>query len=168
MVCPYNKTSYPASRRAPTRSSSYLGGESGVSSIIDKPVEAVWSYLGDPAKWPMWAEDIAEVRTDAADKLGVGSVMEYEWRGNRMKADITHYESERIIAIHIPEKRYELFESFALRPADSGTEVTMRMEFQPTGFWMNALAVILSPLKGLLLGRSIKGTLAQLDRAASS
>ena len=29
MVCPYNKTSYPASRRAPTRSSSYLGGESG-------------------------------------------------------------------------------------------------------------------------------------------
>ena len=30
MVCPYNKTSYPASRRAPTRSSSYLGGESGI------------------------------------------------------------------------------------------------------------------------------------------
>ena len=29
MVCPYNKTSQPASRRAPTSSSAYLGGESG-------------------------------------------------------------------------------------------------------------------------------------------
>ena len=36
MVCPYNKTSYPASRRAPTRSSSYLGGESGVYNTFDK------------------------------------------------------------------------------------------------------------------------------------
>ena len=35
MVCPYNKTSYPASRRAPTRSSSYLGGESGRTGLID-------------------------------------------------------------------------------------------------------------------------------------
>ena len=34
MVCPYNKTSYPASRRAPTRSSSYLGGESGLTSFF--------------------------------------------------------------------------------------------------------------------------------------
>ena len=35
MVCPYNKTSYPASRRAPTRSSSYLGGESGSEDLVD-------------------------------------------------------------------------------------------------------------------------------------
>ena len=35
MVCPYNKTSYPASRRAPTRSSSYLGGESGFKPRLD-------------------------------------------------------------------------------------------------------------------------------------
>ena len=84
------------------------------------------------------------------------------------QADITHYESEQVIAIHIPQKRYELFESFALRPANSGTEVTMRMEFQPAGFSMNALAVILRPLKGLILGRSIKGTLAQLGRAVNS
>ena len=34
MVCPYNKTSYPASRRAPTRSSSYLGGESGEAAQL--------------------------------------------------------------------------------------------------------------------------------------
>ena len=33
MVCPYNKTSYPASRRAPTRSSSYLGRESGMTRV---------------------------------------------------------------------------------------------------------------------------------------
>ena len=35
MVCPYNKTSYPASRRAPTRSSSYLGGESWAARSLD-------------------------------------------------------------------------------------------------------------------------------------
>ena len=142
--------------------------EYAVSSIIDKPVEVVWSYLGDPTKWPTWTEDLAEVRTDPADKLGVGSVMEYKWRGNRVKADITHYESERVIAIHSSEKRYEFFESFALRPANSGTEVTMKLAFQPSVFWMNALAVILWPLNGLLLGRSIKGTLSQLDRAVNS
>ena len=43
MVCPYNKTSYPASRRAPTRSSSYLGGESGTTSWLDN---ATWSPDG--------------------------------------------------------------------------------------------------------------------------
>ena len=39
MVCPYNKTSYPASRRAPTRSSSYLGGESGATAYVDTQTE---------------------------------------------------------------------------------------------------------------------------------
>ena len=48
MVCPYNKTSYPASRRAPTRSSSYLGGESGETDHLDRLAE----FLADvPAGW---------------------------------------------------------------------------------------------------------------------
>ena len=125
-------------------------------------------YLGDPAKWPEWAEDITEVRTGPQDQLGVGSVFEYKWRGNDAKVDITHYESGRIIGIHNSQQRYEFFESFALRPVAAGTEVTMTMGFQPTGPLLGSLAVVLSPLKGLLLGRSLKGTLASLDRAVSS
>ena len=45
MVCPYNKTSCPASRRAPTRSSSYLGGESGSHSGLDSDLLPVLSFL---------------------------------------------------------------------------------------------------------------------------
>ena len=138
------------------------------SSVIDKPVKHVWSHVGDPAKWPTWVEDVAEVRADAQDELGVGSILEYQWRGNDVKAEITHYESERIIGIHSSERLYEFFESFALRPANGGTEATMTIGFEPTAFWMQSLAVILWPLKGLLLGRPIKGTLAALGRAVSS
>ena len=47
MVCPYNKTSYPASRRAPTRSSSYLGGESGnLRRIAEAGCYLEWDLFG--------------------------------------------------------------------------------------------------------------------------
>ena len=44
--------------------------EHAARSIIDKALEVVWSYLGDPTKWPTWAEDLAEVRADPESKLG--------------------------------------------------------------------------------------------------
>ena len=142
--------------------------EHSASIVIDRPASVVWDLAGHPQAWQEWNDELADVRVDGDGALQRGSVVHYRWRGREVTADVTDYEEGRRLAIHSSQGSYEFRESFQLEPAGDRTTVTKTMGFTPTAWWARALAVLLIPLKPLVLGRPLKRELRTLRDAVAA
>ena len=137
------------------------------SVVIDHPVSAVWALVGDVNSWSRWLPDVTYFSPLAEGETKVGAVLEYKFRGRAVRAKITGLEPERLIAIHSSEKSYEFDERISLEPEGDGTRVSVTMGFEPTALWARAMAVLIVPFKGIILGRPLKKELAALSAAVA-
>ncbi len=133
---------------------------------IDRPTSDVWDLVGDVRAWPTWLKDVENVTYEG--ELGVGTTVSYKWRGNDVSATVSAYEVGRRIGIESEEKSYDFHESISLHSTGRTTEVTFVMGFDPTGWWASSLAVLLFPVKGVLLGRPLKRELRTLKKTAET
>lgn len=138
--------------------------EHAESIVVHRPATEVWALTGHPESWQRWIRDIEDVRVDG--ELSEGTVVSYRWRGRDVTATVRPYEPGVRMGIQSSEKNYDFHESIALRDVGGRTEVTFTMGFTPTAWWMKAAAVLLSPFKGLVLGRSLNQELRALRDAA--
>jgi len=133
---------------------------------IATPTTEVWKLVGEPRSWPRWAAEVADVSLDG--ELGEGAIASYAYRGRPVTATITGYDPGRLLAIATAGPSYELRESIALTENGGSTGVSITMAFAPTRWWGRALALLLTPVSRLLLGRSLRRSPASLKSAAES
>ena len=140
------------------------------SVVIDHPVGAVWAILGDVNSWSEWIPDVSGLSPLAEGETKIGAVLEYEFRGRAVRAEITGLEPERLIAIHSSVgKSYDFDEVITLEPEGDGTRVSVTWRFEPTALWVRAVMVLIVPFKGLFRGRgTAKAKLAALSAAVAA
>lgn len=137
------------------------------STTIGRPAEDVWALIGDVRQWLVWIEDVSDVEV-LSGELSPGSEVSYKWRGSEIHATISEYEPGHKIGITSTEDNYDFHESITLDSSDGGTGVTFVMGFDPTNWWMSALAVVLTPFKSIMLGRPLRKELELLRGAAEA
>jgi uncharacterized protein YndB with AHSA1/START domain len=133
---------------------------------IARPAEVVWTLVGDPAAWPRWAGDLDDVRVHG--ELAVGTTITYRYRGRGVAVTLTRYQPTTLVEIAGSEKSYELRESIALNAGDGATTVSITMGFEPTATWTRLVAPLFVPLKGVVLGRSLRRSLHALGHTAEA
>jgi carbon monoxide dehydrogenase subunit G len=139
------------------------------SVLIDHPVGAVWAILGDVNRWPEWIPDVSGLSPLAEGETKVGAVLEYEFRGRAVRAEITGLEPERLLAVHSPDKGYDFDEIITLEAEGDGTRVSVTWRFEPTVLLVRAVMVLIVPFKWLFRGRgTAKAKLAALSAAVAA
>ena len=132
------------------------------SIIINRQKAAVWALVGDPRSWGDWLPGMTDVRLEGEGAPSVGAALSYGWRGKRQDTTVAAFEVERVIGVASSEKNYEFSETIALRDTFGGTQVTVTLGFEPTVWWGSFLAILMFPVKGLVLGRGLRKMLVAL------
>ena len=136
------------------------------TTVIDRPSSVVWELVGDPHGWPAWADGIQDVTVSDEGPLGVGSEFSYTYRGKQVAARVAHLVDGSAFGFATSQGWYEFSESIALEARDGRTAATFTMGFEPTTWWGRALATIITPLRSVVLGRSLRQGLRSLKEAA--
>ena len=117
-----------------------------IVTVIDRPVEDVFSALQDVEKAPRWNPGLAEVRLTSDGQLGVGSTVIYVGRFLGRS-----YESPAQYTEHVPGKRlvsvsasgpFHLEVENSLEPVDGGTRLTSVYRGESRGFFKLAEPVV--------------------------
>ena len=135
------------------------------SIIINRPGPEVWALVGDPQSWETWIPDVTEVRIEGGGAPSVGTGLSYARRGKRRDTTIAAFETDRVIEVASSEKNYEFTETIRLSDTFGGTQVTITKGFAPTVWWASVLAILVLPVKGLILGRPLMEELQALKAA---
>ena len=83
----------------------------------------------------------------------------------RFSRTIAAFETDRVIEVASSEKNYEFTETIRLSDTFGGTQVTITKGFAPTVWWASVLAILVLPVKGLILGRPLLKELQALKGA---
>ena len=138
------------------------------SLIINRPPAEVWALVGNPQSWGTWIPDVTEVRIEGDGAPSVGTGLSYARRGKRRDTTVAEFEMGRVIGVASSEKSYEFSETIELRETVEGTEVTITMGFEPRA-WVGVLAAVLMlPIKGLMLRRRLMKELQALRAAVEA
>ena len=95
----------------------------------------------------------------------IGPCLSYARRGKRRDTTIAAFETDRVIEVASSEKNYEFTETIRLSDTFGGTQVTITKGFAPTVWWASVLAILVLPVKGLILGRPLMEELQALKAA---
>ena len=111
------------------------------STIIDRPVEEVWSFVSDPGNDPKWYQGTAEVRQRSEGPTAVGTTYEavIQFRGRSLVA------GARCIVLN-PDKEVtwkftsglmkRSTDSWRMEPIDeTSTRLTRVFDMRVSGFW---------------------------------
>jgi uncharacterized protein YndB with AHSA1/START domain len=130
-------------------------------TLIDRPVETVAAFAGDPSRAPEWYANIKSVEWQTSPPVTVGSRMAF----------VAHFLGRRLaytyeVREHVPNERLVMSTSEGPFPmettytwADEGgrTRMTLRNRGEPTGF-----SAIAAPLMAMMMRRANLADLARL------
>ncbi|MGC1420272.1 MAG: SRPBCC family protein [Acidimicrobiales bacterium] len=127
-----------------------------VSSIrIDAPPEAVWPWIGQIKRHAEWSPKPYKVELVSGEPDAVGSrYRSVGWvpgeKEHGMDVVITEVVPGQRFALRSDDQQGSFTNSFDLRRADQGTEVTYELVFPP----MKGLAALLVPVLFPLVGKA--------------
>lgn len=131
---------------------------------IERPVDVVAAYAGDPSHAPTWYADIREVRWETPPPLAVGSRLAFVARFLGRTLSYT-YEvvalapGERLV-MRTAQGPFPMETTYTWAPAGAGaTEMTLRNRGEPSGF-----SRLAAPFMGLAVQRANRKDLAALKR----
>ena len=133
--------------------------------IIKRPGAEVWALVGDPLTWERWIPGVTDVRLEGGGTPSEGASLSYTRRGKRQEPTVAAFEAELVIGIRGSEKNYEFSQTMSLGETFGGTRATLTMEIAPTAWWVSILAILMLPVKGLMIGRPLRKTLEGLRAA---
>jgi hypothetical protein len=125
------------------------------------------TFIGDIRWWPKWIEDITDVEVPSGE-MAEGTRLSYKFRGRPAYPTITAYEQGSTIGISSSEDRYEFAEAITLHADGDQTAIDFTMEIEPKVWWMKALAAVVGPFKGTLMGRSMRREMEMLKSAVEA
>jgi len=121
------------------------------TSIIDRPIEDVFGYVGDQTNTPNWQAGLVEVRRTSDGPLGVGTTHTFvrSFMRRRMEADNIYvaYEPNKLISFKTTSGPVRLEASYVFESTDEGTRLTSRIEMDASGFMSLAEPLIAAGLK---------------------
>jgi uncharacterized membrane protein len=131
------------------------------SITVRRPIEEVFAWVTDLTHSPVWQANLSEVRKLTDGPLGVGTryALVREFMGRRMEAtnEFVAYEPNRMISFRLTSGPMPGRGTYEFEATLDGTEVTSRVELEPTG-----LSRLASPLIAASLRREIKAGLPVL------
>lgn len=114
---------------------------------INRPVEDVFTYTTDIARFPEWAAMVNEAHQTSDGPLRVGSTYQtaLQFLGRRFVADqqVTAYEPNHIFAARSTSGPVPMVLTMTMEPADGGTHYTFVLEGESRGFFALADALLL-------------------------
>ena len=121
------------------------------TSIIDRPIEDVFRYVGDQTNTPNWQAGLVAARRTSDGPLGVGTTHTFVRRfmGRRMEADNVYvaYEPNKLISFKTTSGPVRLQASYDFESTGEGTRLTSRIEMDASGFMSLAEPLIAAGLK---------------------
>jgi uncharacterized membrane protein len=130
--------------------------------VIDRPVEVVAGYAGDPSNAPHWYVNIDSVEWETDPPVRVGSRMAFIARflGRRLAYtyEVVEFEPDRRLVMRTAQGPFPMETTYTWEPAGAGaTRMTLRNRGEPAGF-----AAVTAPVMAASMRRANRKDLARL------
>lgn len=135
-----------------------------VSTAIERPIDVVAAYAGDPSNAPSWYRRIesAEWETDPPIALGSRIAFRARFLGRDLAYtyEVTEYTPGEQVAMRTTEGPMEMATTYTWRPvSERVTHMTLRNHGEPSGF-----SRLVAPLMARAMRRAMTQDLADLKR----
>lgn len=130
---------------------------------IERPVEEVAAFAGDPSNAPSWYVNIESVHWQTPPPVQVGSRMDFvaTFLGRRIEYTyevVDLAQGERLV-MRTAQGPFPMQTTYTWQAADRGTRMTLRNNGSPSGF-----ARVAAPVMELAMRRAMTKDLAALKR----
>jgi uncharacterized membrane protein len=130
--------------------------------VIDRPVEVVAAYAGDPANAPHWYVNIDSVEWETEPPVRVGSRMAFvaHFLGKRLAYtyEVVEQVPERRLVMRTAQGPFPMETTYTWEPSGAGaTRMTLRNRGEPAGF-----AAVTAPVMAASMRRANRKDLARL------
>ncbi|MDP5225650.1 MULTISPECIES: SRPBCC family protein [Arthrobacter] len=109
-----------------------------VSAFIDRPVDDVAAYAGDPRNAPEWYANIATVSVHGEGPLRLGTTMDFVARflGRRLsyRYEIVDFAPGRRLVMRTSDGPFPMQTAYLWEAEGDGTRMHLRNTGSPTGF----------------------------------
>jgi uncharacterized protein YndB with AHSA1/START domain len=134
-----------------------------VETRIERPVEEVAAFAGDPGNAPSWYVNIESVRWQTPPPVQVGSRMDFvaTFLGRRIEYTYEVVElapGERLV-MRTAQGPFPMQTTYTWEPTEGGTRMTLRNNGTPSGF-----ARVAAPVMEMAMRRAMTKDLASLKR----
>jgi len=134
-----------------------------VETRIERPVEEVAAFAGDPSNAPSWYVNIESVHWQTPPPVQVGSRMDFvaTFLGRRIEYTyevVDLAQGERLV-MRTAQGPFPMQTTYTWQAADRGTRMTLRNNGSPSGF-----ARVAAPVMELAMRRAMTKDLAALKR----
>jgi uncharacterized protein YndB with AHSA1/START domain len=130
---------------------------------IDRPAEAVFSFVSDVRNDPQWHTDVLEAEYDVPGPLTTGTAFRVRFKPFMGQSEgtgiITAYEPPHRVVVTARMGKFEPVTTLTVKPDGGGSRITRRLDMEPAG-----MLRILAPFTGGMMRKSNAGFLANLKR----
>jgi uncharacterized protein YndB with AHSA1/START domain len=145
-----------------------MGVDVLIETVIQRPVEVVAAYVGDPSNAPEWYVNIESVVWRTEPPVGVGSRMDFvaHFLGRRLAYtyEVVELVPGRRLVMRTAQGPFPMETSYEWSATDDGaTRMTLRNRGEPRGF-----AGVAAPLMAASMRRANTKDLARLKRLLES
>lgn len=133
--------------------------------VINRPPEALFPYLADARNEQTWHPQATRVEMTSDGPVGLGARFRGQYKGaGTLVYAITAHEPPRRVVFEGTARGMPFVATMTLAPTSSGgTQLTDRMELQPSGFFR-----LLAPLIRPLMQRQTAAAMANLKRTVEA
>jgi len=133
-----------------------------VETTIDRPVEEVASFAGDPTNAPSWYANIKSVTSQTAPPVAVGSQLDFvaQFLGRRLvyTYEVAELEPGRRLVMRTASGPFPMETTYTWEPTgETATRMTLRNRGNPSGF-----SRLTAPIMELAMRRATTKDLARL------
>ena len=134
-----------------------------VETVIDRPVDVVAAYAGDPTNAPSWYVNIESVEWRTTGDVAVGSRMDFVARflGRRIAYtyEVTDLQPGARLVMQTAQGPFPMRTTYTWAATGEGTRMTLRNDGEPSGF-----SRLAAPVMELAMRRAMTKDLAALKR----
>ena len=138
-----------------------------VETVIDRPVEEVAAYAGDPTNAPEWYVNIKSIEWRTEPPLAVGSEMDFvaQFLGRRISYTyrVTELVPAKRLVMSTAQGPFPMETTYTWEPVERGTRMTLRNTGEPSGFARLGAGVMVQAIR-----RSTTKDLARLKAILES
>ena len=138
-----------------------------VETVIERPVDVVAAFAGDPTNAPQWYANIRSVAWQTPPPVAVGSRMDFvaQFLGRRLAYtyEVVELEPLERLVMRTAEGPFPMETSYTWSPVQAGTRMTLRNRGNPSGF-----ARIAAPVMEVAMRRATTKDLARLKALLES
>ena len=122
-----------------------------INLVINRPIEEVFAFISNPENQPRWRATTLEISRTSSEPLGIGSIVKgrFTFLGRPFEGnlEIIALEPHRSYTARMVGGPFPLEARYTLKPAGSGTQLTLVIEGEPGGFFKLAEPLVVSLAK---------------------